>query len=377
MARPYAAGVALALLALLAGCTDGDDGGSEDPGPSPSAAQGPGSGSPTPDDSASPATSGSAAPAAPGSAAPAAGLLDWQPTGEPVDAAVVVGRQWRAVVPAGGRRAVLSGGGERVRIPAGRGFRIDQVLMSDDHAVVVAQDKAERRPAKGLVMDLDSGDRGPVPGPLPAPGGSWTLHDDELRYPTTGRRGAYCLAAVHLPSAESQLEHCAGKGEGFSRVTTSDHGTALMTFDDTRPVSCRTLVVLTDVQPAPVEGVPECRGWDVVATATGAAWSALGDEQRVEEGDFSATHDGEVVPLGRGATGTLVPCGDSAFFATARSADTPPRLLRWTPDGELEVAYEASGTGRGFLTPPACADDVLTLTLLSEDGDEQLWATVD
>lgn len=307
--------------------------------------------------------------------------LDWKDTGEQPGTTVVVGAEWRAVVTPDGSAAVLSRGGEERRIPAVRGFRTDPVLLSRSHAVVVARHRGERRPPAVAVVDLATGDVGPLPGPRPAAGGSWDLHGDQLRYPTSdprpgSPRGTYCLAAVDLTSAASEIEHCAGRGEGFSRVRTSDHGTALMTFDDARPVSCRTLVVLTDVRPAPVDGVPDCRGWDVVATGDGAVWSSLPDEQQVQRGEFSATRDGEVVPLGSGATGTLTPCGDSVFFARNAAGDEPARLLRLTPDGRLVVAYEAPSPGEGFLSPPACAADVLTVTLLAEGGDEQVWAPV-
>lgn len=362
VSRSSAALVAsLGLVAALAACQDGAPDAGRTPSPTPTASSTP-TGTPSSTPTASPTS-------------PTGVGLDWQPTGESPETTVVVGTRWRAVVPADDSAAVLSVDGEQVRVPAGRGYRIAQVLMADDHAVVVAQDDAERRPAKGTVVDLASGDTGPVPGPLPTAGGSWTLHGDELRYPTRGPRRAYCLAAVHLPSAETQIDYCAEKREGFSRVTSSAWGTALMTFDDARPVSCRTLAVLTDGTPVPVEGVPECKGWDVVATESGAVWSALPDEQNVQLGEFSATSDGTVVPLGTGATGTLVPCGDAVFFARSSTGAAPAQLLRW--DGEqLRAAWEAQGSGPGFIATPACADDVLTLTYLGEDGDQQVWAKV-
>lgn len=323
---------------------------------------------------------GSGGPDATPTASDSPAALEWQETGEPPEQAVVVGREWRAVVSADGSEVVLSGGDEPTRVPAGRGYRVGQVLMSDSHAVVVAQDERERRPAKGLVVDLATTEpgpaRSPVPGPLPAAGGSWALHADELRYPTfRGRR--YCLAAVHLPSGEAQVDWCAEPRNGWSRVTQSRWGTAVMTFDDARPVSCRTLAVLTDGTPVPVTGVPECTGWEAVATEDGAVWSAITDESNVTQGQVAATVGDEVVDLGVGSTGTLTPCGDSVFFARPAGEDEPAQLVRVLPDGSASTVWESSDSGPGFLAAPACADDVLTLTYLGEGGDQQLWAIID
>lgn len=301
--------------------------------------------------------------------------LEWQETGESAEQTVVVGREWRAVVAPDGAEAILSGDGEPVRVAAGRGYRVGQVLMSPDHAVVVSQDERERRPAKGVVVDLQTGEQRPSPGPEPAAGGSWALHEDELRYPTFRDR-RYCLAAAHLPSSESQVDWCAEPRHGWSRATQSRWGTALMGFDDARPVSCRTLVVLTDGTPVPVTGVPECRGWEAVATEDGAVWSAVTDENNVTEGRVAATVGDEVLDLGTGSTGTLTPCGGSVFFARP-AGDGPAALVRVLPDGSATTVWEAPGEGPGFLAAPACAGDVLTLTYLGEDGDQQLWAIID
>src|SRR5690606_13901077 len=129
-------------------------------------------------------------------------------------------------------------------------------------------------------------------------------HGEELRYPTF-REDRYCVAALHLPSGESQVDWCAEPRQGWSRVTQSRWGTALMTFDDTQPVSCRTLVVLTDGTPTPISGVPECTGWDAVATEDGAVWTVVTDEQNVTVGTVAATVGDEVLDLGTAITGTL------------------------------------------------------------------------
>jgi hypothetical protein len=154
-----------------------------------------------------------------------------------------------------------------------------------------------------------------------------------------------------------------------------------MTFDDMRPVSCRTLVRMEGTRTIPVPGVPDCTGWDLLLSGTGAVWSTIPDEKRVERGQFFASRgggaDGGVTALGPGTTGTMVWCGDSAYWARDAQKDVDKaRLLRYTPDGSLEVVYESPGRGEAFLAPPTCAGDVLTVTAYAEGGDERVWATV-
>ncbi|WP_114424011.1 hypothetical protein [Nocardioides houyundeii] len=313
--------------------------------------------------------------------ASAAAPLSWRPTGEPATSTVVVGGEWRAVVSPDGRRATLSRnaetGADPIVVPAPPGLRISQVLLGEDRAVVVSPPAAETGPTTGTVVDLGTGDRTRVRRPVPAAGGAWASYGDELRYPAIGPRGAYCLALLDLPSGHAQRDHCAGKGEGFSQVTMSSAGTAMLTFDDRRPTSCRTPVLLVEGRAVPIAEATPCRGWEAVATETGAVWSEVRDERQVSRGHVLALDDGTVTELGAGATGTLTPCGSSVYFAAAPARGEPTRVLAWRPGGEVQVAYRSGGTGRGFVSALECAGDVLNLTVLSDDGDEQLWAPVE
>jgi hypothetical protein len=72
-----------------------------------------------------------------------------------------------------------------------------------------------------------------------------------------------------------------------------------------------------------------------------------------------------------------VPCGDSVFFVRDPQApDEPARLMRWTPDHTLEIAYETRSVGNAFIAEPVCGGGVLALSSLGEKGDEQVWADV-
>ena len=353
------------LAGLLVGCGEDEP---ERPSASPS-----GSTSATTSPSASPTPTPTPAPSGGGAVTPTPALLDWAPTGADPEDVVVVGDQWRVEVVGDGRRAEVTGPDSQTTIQHGGGRRIADVLLDDEWLVVTAQDEEGTSPPEVTVLELATGDRRRLT-PPPAAGGSWSMHGGTLHYPTTGPQETYCLAAFDLASGQGEVDYCAAPRHGFSNVTSSSTTTALMTFDDARPVSCRTLATLTDGVAEPLAEAPQCTGWDVAATPTGAVWSVLPDEQQVGVGAFSASADGATYDLGTGATGTLTPCGDSTYFARNAAGGEPAQLLRWTPEATLEVAYEAPGDGPGFLGPPACAGQVLTVTAFGADGDEQVFA---
>ena len=101
-------------------------------------------------------------------------------------------------------------------------------------------------------------------GPEPASGGSWALTGGDLYYPTYGDDRAYCLATNALADSNGEDGWCAPKGSGFSGLTASDLGVGMMTFDDARPVACRTVNLLDGSGvPQPVDGPTDCLAWDV------------------------------------------------------------------------------------------------------------------
>lgn len=366
MRRRYAAGATLAL-ALLASCGTDDE--PEGAGPAPSASS-----------PASPRASEDATDPEPGAtttADPVTNLLDWQSLGEPERNTVIRSPGWVLSVPDSGGEARLVGRDSEETIPAGRGRRITDVFLDGRHAVVVAQDRAERRPQAITVIELEPYAAMTVRSPRPGTGGPVAYDGGTLTYATYRPGGEFCLATYDVAAGSGEKGYCAPQRQGFSNASVSPAGIGLMTFDDTRPVSCRTLVRVDGTRTTTVPGVPDCTGWDVLLTGTGAVWSTLPHEKRVERGDFFATVDGSVTSLGPGTTGTLTWCGDSAYFVRDAQKDRDKaRLLRWTPDDELVVAYETRGLGEAFLAPPECADGVLTVTAYAETGDERVWATV-
>ena len=394
--RLRAAGLAAALpLALTTACT----GGGEDP---PAAEPGAGVTSPGPtppgptaenSPAAEPTAGGSTGTTSGGRAddppaggpradparvRPVPGLLDWQPVPGPVSVSVTQNRTWTLTVDRDLRAATLDGPYPR-SMPAGTGYRINDALLDDDYAVVVAQDALEERPSVATVVDLATGAGRVIDGAAEVPtttGGSWALGAGSLLHATIDADGGYCLASHDLRSRTSRVAWCAPPRTGFSNLAVTPAGTTMLTFDAGRP-QCRTLNRLEAGAPVPLAGPARCRGWEAVLLDTGPVWSVVPDENRFEAARFYAEADGGFFELGPGDSGSLVRCGDSAYFTRQPVRDgDPARLLRWHPGRRLEVAYESPGSP-GFLEAPRCGGDRITVTALSAGGDEQVWAAVD
>lgn len=302
--------------------------------------------------------------------------LDWQPTALTPDQQVIQGTRWTAVVGASGNQVRVQGEDTEHRLDAGPGRQVGDVLLDDRWAVAVMQDRQEQRPSRAVVLDLDSGATREVDSPRPANGGSWAMHDGVLRYPIWGPGRTWCLAEVSLGDLSGESRWCAEPRTGWSNLSATQDGVALMTFDDRRPVACRSVNLLDNAgRPRPVEGPTDCLAWDVAAVDGGVVWSEVPRAREQESATFHARVDGETVDLGPGVTGSLTACGPAVFWAQdPQRADGPASLMRWQPGGQVETAYESEARGTVFLGEPSCAAGVLTLASFSEDGDEQVWA---
>lgn len=248
--------------------------------------------------------------------------------------------------------------------------------MNGDWGLVVSADEQEMEPTRATVVDLSDGTTHDITYPPPSPS-SYAVAGDRVLFGTFDRAGAYCLADVDAATGAGDFTWCAPRRTGLTRITHGAAGTAFLSFDDQRPISCRTPMLLDGRRAAPVGEAEDCSSWDVAATPGGAVWSEVRNERRSEEGEFRAVDDGTTYDLGPGTTGTLVPCGDSVWFVRdPQSRREPARLMRWTPDATLEVAFESDARGTAFLAPPECAGDVLTVSSFGPRGDEQVSATV-
>lgn len=374
MLRGTAAAATLVALVSVSGCSGGDTGADRDPTPSSSGSSA-GSSSTSPSAPSSSAnttdpSSGSASATAPQTAA-----LDWMPVPGSVDDAVTRSRDWTLIVTGNGSGWRLTGpdGGGNGTAPAG--WRVSDTLLDDDWSVVVLQDKSEEKPGRARVTDLATGKAFELDGRSDVPttnGGTWALGEGRLLHATV-RRGDYCLASVDLTSQRSKVAWCAPKRHGFSDAHVTRAGDSLLVFNAGHP-SCRTVSALANGRTTAFPGVEECHGWDGVLTDDGAVWSVVPRESQVESAHFYARAGDQTADLGPGTSGSLVWCGDAAYFTRDPQRDgAPAALMRWNPGDGLSAAYE-TGKGQAFLEPPRCGGSAITVTARTSRGDAQVTA---
>jgi hypothetical protein len=365
---------ALALAAAVSGCTNAHD----QPRTAASPQQQPSltwsSDSAMPEPSTAPA-SASDAPSASGTttATPTTAPLDWKPL--PGDATNTVVTNGTRTLTVGERGDWWSLGRKRTSVP--RGEQVMKAGLNGSFAVVVYGKEAGSTPQTAVITTLDTGRistldaSSEVP---PASDGSWSLFGSTLWYATGGGAKPYCLASADLVSGHESVGWCADAHHGFTNIMAADgEPTSMMTFDDARPTSCRTLVTLSDSGKdiSPVPGVPACKGSQAVGLAGGTVWSIVPDEHRYQQVRVYASSSSGVTDLGLGTNGTLVACGDSVFWTKDATGSTPAALMRW--DGSaLTTAYET----KGLLGQPLCAAGHLSIVESGDAGDRQLTASV-
>lgn len=308
----------------------------------------------------------------PSSAPPAA--LDWQPVPGSVDDVVTISGRWTLTVADDGRSATLDGPRPRT-VDAAAGFSISDALVDGQYAVVVAEHDRASRPNDVTVVDLRRGRE--VDAPVePGVGGAFALGSGLLA--STATRGRdYCVGVVDLLAGSGSPGPCVPPRQGISNLDVGPAGVTAMTFDDSRP-SCRTLNRVEGAEFSPLTGVTECRGWEAVVSETFAIWGEVADERRIEEGTYFVDSGAGPVELGPATTGSLTWCGDAAYVVRdpQRSSD-PARLLRVDVEaGTTEVVYETAATGKAFLSEPRCGGGDLTITAYTDEGDEQLTASL-
>ncbi len=327
----------------------------------------------TEEEPAPPEPPGSSTPSAEPSSTPPAGL-DWQPVPGSVDDVVTVSGRWTLTVDDDARSATLAGPQTRT-IEAPPGFTVSEALVDGQYAVVVAEHEQASRPNDVTVVDLRRGGR--VDADVePGVGGAFALGSGLLA--STATRGRdYCVGVADLVAGGRSDGPCVPPRHGISNLDVGPAGVSAMTFDDARP-SCRTLNRVEGGEFSPLAGVTECRGWEAVVSETFAIWGEVADERRIEEGTYFVDSGAGPVELGPGTTGSLTWCGGAAYVVRdpQRGSD-PARLLRVDVEGaSTEVVYETEATGRAFLSEPRCGGEDLTLTAYTDEGDEQVTASL-
>ena len=309
--------------------------------------------------------------------------LDWKPVDAPQHSTVTTTSGGSVTVDEERTRATVTGAAA-VTVMAGDRFRIDEALLSQRWAVILRGDTLRQKPGEATVVDLVTGESAVLDGGADPPtvnGGTWALYGDTLVHATRGPDGAYCLARRDLTNgveSAGEVVYCAEDRHGFTNARLTEAGLGLMAFDDGRP-SCRTIGVVDGSALVPQPGVDDCKGWELVPTRLGAIWSVIPKENELDVAHVYAapatSSDSEPVDLGEATAGTLVWCGDAAYFTRDSTRGAPARVLRWTGGPEADVVYEAKG-GQAFIDDPRCGGDRLTISVFAESGDQQLTARV-
>jgi hypothetical protein len=313
--------------------------------------------------------------------------LDWKRVDAPPGSTITTTRGGSITVDEERTQATVTGAAA-VTVMAGDRFTIDEALLDERWAVIVRGDTLEQKPGEATVVDLVTGESAVLDGGSEPPtvnGGTWALHGDTVVHATRGPDGAYCLARRDLTGgveAAGEVVYCAEDRHGFTNARVTDAGLGLMAFDDGRP-SCRTVGVIEGASVVPEPGAVECKGWELLPTRLGAIWSVIPKENELDvahvyaapSADGETSEDSEPVRLGEAAAGSLVWCGDAAYFTRDSSRGTPASVLRWRGGAEAEVVYEAKG-GKAFIDTPRCGGDRLTISVFADSGDQQLTARV-
>lgn len=297
--------------------------------------------------------------------------------------ALASGRLIRTASPQ--RVEVVNASGRVARtLRAGQGWAFDEVLMTGRYLVAVAEDDLEEADARATVLNVRTGRQRTLNVMDVAPlthGGSWAGHDGTVVYPT--REGSrYCIAAADLRSERGSAVACAPPRNGLNSFAVSPAGIGFLSFDDQRPISCRTANVAPRdrtgyTAPASVTEPERCAAWDVVPLPGGAVlWSHVPDEERIERAIFFVRETtGQVHRLGPGVTGSVVWCGNAAWFSRDEENGRPATLLRWTRDQELQRVYQAPRDHAGSITAPRCAGAAITVTVWGENTFLQVTAS--
>ena len=228
--------------------------------------------------------------------------LEWSPVADSRDESLVV-TDWGEVRVTD--MHVMMPPGHGPDLDAGSGFRFSDSLADGPYLLTVAQDDAEMKPARVRIYDQRSGTvrrLGPPRAPAVTTGGSWAVGSGRVAYASyQGRR--YCLAVADLHTGRGKVLHCAAPRTGLTDFRISDAGLTALSFDDHRPVSCRTAVLVGgDGKTTAVPGPSRCKAWTAVTLDGGAfVWAEVPNENEVAAAHYYVrTSDGSVSDLGMG-----------------------------------------------------------------------------
>ena len=238
------------------------------------------------------------------------------------------------------------------------GYEVADVLLDEPHLVIVTKKQDGSAHDEVVVLDINTFQERRLAKGAPRPAqGSWAAGAGKLAY-GSDHDGEYCLAVVDLGTLNGELQECVPPRNGITQVGLSPYGLGYQTFDDHRPASCGNARVQANGK-NPRSVVPEtaCAPWEAVLVDNEAAvWSEVPDKEAVEFARFYARiGDGKTQSLGEGTTGSLVWCGEAAWFIN----QSDQQLLRWTPSDGLQLAHQApasTATDVNLIGAPSCSN---------------------
>lgn len=227
--------------------------------------------------------------------------------------------------------------------------------------MVVIEDTGEGSPARGSAYDLRSGESTLLNGqaglPEPAEDGEWSLNGNRFAYPHIPGRRSICVVRADLATMRGETVGCVRGNYGLNEPMVTPFGLAWTQFDDRRPNSCATPILLPEGgRPHPVEAADPCKAWDVaVAGPAASVWSQVIRFRAISASKLFAQEADELLALGPIVTGSLIWCGDYAYWSTGAGD-----IRRWKPGDETVTRlYEKEPGQLKLSTAPICGGDTV------------------
>lgn len=274
-----------------------------------------------------------------------------------------LGGRWQVEINAPATRATITrrGGSAMVLTHQAQPRAVIEDLLLRPPWLLVVEDTGEGSPARGTWYRLDTGASTVLnekPGlPEPAEDGKWTLYEHRLVYPYYPRQGRFCVVDADLVTMRGRVVYCVYGRNGINEQMVTPAGLAWARFDNRRPSSCATPMVLPDgaTSARVIKAAEPCKAWDVALAAPDVpVWSQVIRQRTIDESELYSHVDGRLLSLGSILTGSLTWCAGAVYWTTVRGD-----IRRWTPGGPVEVVYSKPPGQVPGSTLPVCGGDTI------------------
>ena len=250
-------------------------------------------------------------------------------------------------------------------------YSISDTFIDYPHIAIVIKKQDESADDQLIVLDVKTFNKRRLDPTAPRPAtGSWAAGAGKVAYGSF-RGEDYCLAVVDLDSLTGDLHECVPPRHGIHQVSISRYGLGYATFDDSRP-SCGTArIERTGADPQTITPQKKCAPWEAVAVTNDAVmWSEVTKPTEIEVARFYArVGDGETQFVGEGTTGSLLWCGDAAWYVNQSTS----QLMRWTPSDGPQLAYQVPDSPGtiSLVGAPACSGGEVSFPAKLDIEDSQ------